>query len=240
MTTNYLEADDDYNKKTTYLINNNISQKYTIEYAIFPISTMSYLVDLSKLINPKYAFNILMNIPQQTKLKLNTININSNNIDTVVKLLKYNFVWGTILIKKNIDIKLVMTLLNEYKDFYYFELCCINDTVNDFKVSFNKMIKNRNNTLKYKENFYKLKSAGITHNYAYSWCKNNDIVINNILELIKYDYNIVPMLVVAHLLNEEQMDFLRFSRLGYSTVEEFNKYRNNIFDNALSKIFMFW
>jgi hypothetical protein len=238
MITNYLEDNDDYNKRTTYLINNNISQKYTIEYAKFPISTMSYLVDLSKLINQKEAFNILMNIPHQTKLKLNTLNINSNNIDTIIKLLKYNFIWGTVLIKKNIDIKLVKILLNEYKDFYYFELCCINDTVNDFKVSFSKMIKNRNNTLKYKENFYKLKSAGVMHNYAYSWCKNNDIIINNILELIKYDYIIIQMLGFAHLLNEEQMEFLRFSRLGYSTLEEFYKYSNNIFDNALNKIFI--
>ena len=240
MTTNCLEANDYYNKKMTYLINNNISQKYTIEYAKFPISTMEYLIDLSKLINQKEAFNILMNIPHQTKLKLNTININSNNIDTIIRLLKYNFVWATVLIKKNIDIKLVKILLNEYKEFYYFELCCINDTINDFKLSFNKMIKNRNETLKYKENYYKLKSAGVMHNYAYCWCKKNDYTINNIFELIKYDYNIVPMLVVAHLLNEEQMDFLRFSRLGYSTVEEFNKYSNNIFDNALNKIFMFW
>jgi hypothetical protein len=239
MTSNNLEDNDDYNKKTTYLINNNISQIYAIEYAKFPISTMSYLVDLSKLINQNDAFNVLMNIPYQTKLKLNTIIINSNNIDTVFKLLKYNFVWGTILIKKNIDIQIVMTLLNEYKDFYYFELCCINDTINDFKLSFNNMIKNRNETLKYKENFYKLKSVGVMHNYAYCWCKNNDIVINNILELIKYDYNIIQMLSFAHLLNEEQMDFLRFSRLGYSTLEEFNKYSNNIFDNALTKIFIF-
>ena len=240
MTTNCLEANDDYNKKISYLINNNITQKYIIEYAKFPISTMSYLVDLSKLINQKDAFNILMNIPHQTKLKLNNLNINSNNIDNIVRLLKYNFVWGTVLIKKNIDIKLVKTLLNEYKDFYYFELCCINNTVNDFKLSFNNMIKNRNNNLKYIDNYNKLKSAGVMHNYAYSWCKNNDIIINNILELIKYDYTIIQMLGFAHVLNEEQMDFLRFSRLGYSTVEEFNKYSNNIFDNALNKIFMFW
>jgi hypothetical protein len=238
MTTNCLEANNDYNKKITYLINNNISQKYTIEYAKFPISTMSYLVDLSNLINQKEAFNILMNIPNQTKLKLNTININSNNIDTIIRVLKYNYVWGTVLIKKNVDIKLVKTLLNEYKEFYFFELCYINDIVNDFKLSFNKMIKNRNDTLKYKENYYKLKSAGVMHNYAYSWCKKNDYTINNIFELIKYDYNIVPMLVVAHLLNEDQMNFLRFSRHGYATLDEFNKYRNNIFDNALNKIFI--
>ena len=109
MTSNYLENNDDYNKKTTYLINNNITQKYTNEYAKFPISTMAYLVNLSKLINQKEAFNILMNIPHQTKLKLNYLNINSNNIDTIIKTLKYNYVWGTVLIKKNVDIKLVKT-----------------------------------------------------------------------------------------------------------------------------------
>jgi hypothetical protein len=239
MTDNCLEANEDYYRKTTYLVNNNITEKYTIEYAKFPISTMSYLVDLSKLISQKDAFNILMNIPHQTKLKLNTININSNNIDTVNKLLKYNFVWGTVLIKKNVDIKIVKTLLNEYKDFYYFELCCINDSINDFNISFNKMIKNRNDTLIYKENYDKLKSAGVMHNNAYNWCKNNDIVINNILELIKYDYTITQMLELANLLNEEQIDFLKFSRLGYSTLEEFYKYSNNIFNNALNKIFIF-
>jgi hypothetical protein len=239
MSSNNLEHDNDYNKKVIFLINNNITQQYAIEYAKFPISTMTYLVDLSKLINEKDAFNILTNIPHKTELKLNNLNININNIDTIVRLLKYNFVWGTVLIKKNIHINLVKILLNEYKEFYYFELCFINEITNDYNKSFMIINKNINDTLKYKDNYYKLKSAGVMHNYAYSWCKKNDIIINNILELIKYDYNSISFLETAYVLNEEQMDFLRFSRLGYSTVEQFNKYSNNIFDNALNKIFMF-
>lgn len=238
MTTNELESEADYKKKILYLINNNIKQRYTIEYAKFPISTMAYLVDLSKIINQKDAFDILTNVPHQTTLKLNNIKININNLDIIIRLLKYNFVWGTVLIKKNVDINLVKHLLNEYKEFYYFELCFINETFNDFNKSLTYIIKNKNNTLKYKENYYKLKTAGVLHNYSYSWCKKNDIIINNILKLIKYNYTKSSMLEAAELLNEEQMDFLRFSRLGYSTVEQFNQYNQNIFNNALNNIFI--
>ena len=107
-------------------------------------------------------------------------------------------------------------------------MCFINETVNDFNISFNNIIKYRNNTFKYKENYENFRKAGIMHNYAFSWCRNNDYTINNIFELIKYDYNSVHMLVCANLLNEDQMNFLRFSRYGYATLDEFNKYRNNI------------
>lgn len=224
---------DNYNKNVIYLLNNNISKDIALEYAKYPSSTMIYLIDLYKSIN-KEAYNILMNIPGQLKVKLFNVNIKTENIETVIKILKYNYVWGKILLEKNININLVKLLLNEYKEFHFFELCFINELINDYNKSFDKMIRDRNETLKYKETFYKFKKYGINLNYAYTWCKYEDHILNKIFKLIENDYSIMPMLIIANILTETQMNFLTLSRCAYSDIETFKIYRNNIFDNALN------
>ena len=101
--------------------------------------------------------------------------------------------------------------------------------INDFNKSFQIMIENINDTLNYKYNYYKLIKSKVQHFNAYLWCKYPDNIINRMIDLINHDYNKPEILSVCMLLTDNQIDFLKFSRLGYKTVEEFDKEINNIF-----------
>ena len=216
----------EYSNNLAYLFNNNIIIKYALEYARYPKNSMIFMVELSKLINQDDAFEILMNIPI-INIPLYLKKITDKN--KIHKLLNYNFSWSIILLNKNINIILVKTLLREFVDFYFFELFRINENINDFNKSFQIMIENIDKTLKYKYNYYKLITSKVQHFNAYLWCKYSDNIIERIIDFINHDYNKSEILSICMFLNDNQIDFLKLSRLGYRTFEEFDKEINNIF-----------
>ncbi len=222
----------DYHKKINYLFKHNIKIKYALDYAKFPERTMPFLYELSKIIPQDEAFDILMIIPFHN-YKLNKIS-NYSNEEQLIKLLNYNYTWAYLLFKKNISINIIKELLHKFYDFYFFEICFINKTKNDFNESFKLIVKDLNDTFKYKINFYKLRQYKIPHFIAYNLSRLNDNYIDKIIDIAKYGYNDCLLLSHVCFFDEKQIDFLKLCRYGYVYYEDFNKFKNNIFEKALS------
>lgn len=215
----------EYLNKLSILFNNNIIIKYAFEYARFPDKSMRFLIELSKLMSQDDAFEILMNIPNNSTKLNNRMDI---SIDKVYKLLNYNFSWSFILLRRKMPISMIKLLLNQFLDFYFFEICMINENFNDFDKSLEYMIKNINNTSEYKRNYYKFIVKKISHLNSYLWCKYDDFIIERMHVLINSGYK-DDIVSFSMFLSNEQVDFLKLSRLGYSSEEEFNNKANDIF-----------
>ena len=232
------ENDKVYNK-LDYLINNNIPINYGTCYANYPIETMDLLIQLSKLIGSKDAYEILMNIPLR-EYKLYNIDdkiIKENNYN-VIQLLNYNYVWTIILINNNINIDIIKNILNKLVDFYFLELITMNKMMNDQYLAYQNVINSIDITQENKHKYYKLTKVKIPHNIAYYLCNINNIDIDKIIEVAKLGFYNVINLVEANNFNENQIDFLRFSKLGFDTLENFNICKQKIFNNAITEILL--
>jgi hypothetical protein len=230
----------EYNNKLHYLTDNLIPLKYAVDYARYPDTTMQFIVDLSKLISIDDAYNILVNIPMKD-YKLYNINIDSPLLEHIAiskelhKLINYNYFWCIILLKNNISVEMIKVLLNKLVDFYFFELLYINKTINNYDISFNMVIESINNTIDFKNTYYKLRTAKIPHNNAFKLSRINNIILDKIIVLANLGFYNIPNLSTAIYFDEIQMDFLKLSRLGFDTEEEFDKVKENIFNNAITE-----
>lgn len=231
-------SDAGFNKKFNYLISNNIPLIYTINYARFPEKTMYYIVELSKIMPLKDAFQILMNIPFKTHT-LNDIYgfdfetvANETVVNEVIKLMHYNYLWSYVLLRKNFNIKMIKILLNKFYDFYFFEILYTNKETKDFNKSFELVCKNINETLKYRDNYYKLRTAKIPHTTSYYLSRNADDFLERVIDVANNGYYNVENLSLAMFFDENQISFLKLSRMGFVDEESFNKVKNNIFQNA--------
>lgn len=225
-----------YNLKFEYLIQNNIVIKYALEYAKFPENTLQYICKLSKIISIDDAFDMLTIIPFHNR-KLNEI-LNIINDVEVFKLIHYNYSWTTALLKKNMNINLIKILLQNFYDFYFFEILFINKTTNNYNKSFKLMTKDINSTLTYKINFYKLRQYGVPHIMAYNLSRFNDYYINKIINIAMYGYYDCINLQLICFFDETQIDFLKFCKYGYVDNENFNKVKNNIVEKAFFRDFI--
>jgi hypothetical protein len=236
-----IRNDKQYNNKLHYLTDNNVPFKYSLDYARYPESTMPFIIKLSKIMSIDDAYNILMNIPTRD-YKIYNINIDEplekhisivNKIETI---LYYNYVWSYILIKNNISIEMIKVLLHKLIDFYFFELLYYNKNINDFNVSLDMVIKSIESTMEYRKTFYKLRTAKVPHIIAYKLCKINNNCIDKIIEVANIGFYNVYNLFLACNFSEIQIDFLKLSRLGYITDEEFDKNKQHIFNNSITEI----
>ena len=73
------------------------------------------------------------------------------------------------------------------------------------------------------------------HLNAYSICKNDEKIIDNIINLINIGYNDKYFMEIVITFTEDQLEFLKFSRLGFSTIDEFNQNKKNIYENVINK-----
>ncbi len=222
-----------YNKKFHYLIKHNIIIKYALDYAKYPEKTMPFLYELSKIMPINYAYEILMNIPfKNVKIyHINDIN-NEKLVTEIIKLLHYNYTWAYVLFRKNISCVMIMDLLNKFHDFYFFELCYINNNYNDLNISYGLMINQLNYTEKYKNNFYKLRLAKVPHSMAYKLSRMENIFIDKIVDISNYGYHNAELLEIICYFDEKQINFLKLSRFGFINEDEFNKYKNNMVQKA--------
>jgi hypothetical protein len=236
-----IKKDKDYINKLKYLTDNNIPFKYSIDYARYPEITMIFIINLAKHMSIENAYEILTNIPMEN-YKLYNIDVDNPSAEHIIvicnaiKLMHYNYSWSYILIKNNINIEMVKLLLNKYADFYFFELLLLNKTINDLNASLNIVIKSMNETIDYKNKYYKLRNFKISNFTAYNICKENNEYIDNIIEVANIGFNDVYNLHFAGNFNSNQIDFLQLSRLGYSTDEEFERNKQIIFNNAITDI----
>jgi hypothetical protein len=230
-----------YNQKLKYLINNSVPLKYAIDYARYPENTLGYLIELSKYMSIDNAYEILINIPGKD-YKIKDINIdepveeNILIVNELSKLLHYNYLWSTVFIKYNISIDMIKVLLSKLIDFYFFELLYINKNINNYDISLDMVINSINETMEYRKTFYKLRMAKIPHIIAYKLCRINIIHINKIIEVANIGFYNVYNLYSAGNFSEIQIDFLKLSRLGYITDEEFDKNKQHIFNNSITEI----
>ena len=218
--------ENDYDNNLNFLLTNNIEPLYAKEYAKLPQEYMNYLIQLSKIMSQENAYSILL------ILKLpytNLSNINKN------KMIKYNFCWTLFLLDKEIDITVIKILLSNYVDFYYLEISNINKTHKNSLYS----LKLLNDCISYSEqfkiNYYKLRAVHMLHLNAYSICKNDEKIIDNIINLINIGYNDKYFMEIVITFTEDQLEFLKFSRLGFSTIDEFNQNKKNIYENVINK-----
>ncbi len=231
-------SDSIFNKKFNYLISNNIPLIYTINYARFPEKTMYYIVELSKIMPLKDAFQILMNIPFKTHTLYdiysfdNETVVNETVLNEVIKLMNYNYLWSYVLFKKKFSVSMIKILLNKFYEFYFFEILYLNKTTNDFNKSFELVCKCINETKIYRDNYYKLRLAKIPHTTCYYLTRNVDEYINKVIEIANHGYYNADKLWMALFFNDMQMNFLKLSRLGYADEESFNNVKNTIFQNA--------
>jgi hypothetical protein len=234
-----IKKNKDYNK-LNYLTNNQVPLKYAIDYSRYPDNTMEYIIELSKHMSIDNAYNILINVPSRN-YKLNNINIDEpleehiSIVNKIQKILYYNYLWSYVLIKNNISIEMVKVLLHKLIDFYFFELLYYNKTINDFNVSLDMVIKSIESTMEYRNNYYKLRTANVYHIIAYQLCKINNNFIDKIIEVANIGFYNVYTLFLAGNFSEIQIDFLKLSRLCYSTDDEFNIYKQSIFNNAITE-----
>lgn len=228
------KKDQIYNYKLYYLIKYNIPIKYAMIYAEYPKETMNYLIILSRIIGTSDAFDILMNIIGK-KYKLYHIDnsiIKANHYN-VIKILKYNFSWTIILHDNKIHVELIKILLNETIDFYFLELLNMNTIIKDEFIAYKNVLNSIEQTIEYKNIYYKLTAVRIPQNLAYNLCKMSNLDIDKIIEIARMGFNDVHHLIEANNFNKNQMDFLRFSKLAYVEFEEFNKFKQTIFNNAI-------
>ena len=207
--------DNIYNDKLFYLINYNISISYAMKYAEYPIETMDFLIILSRMIGINDAYDILMNIPlREHKLyDIDKKTIKDYNYN-VIKLLKYNYSWSIILIDNYINADIIKKTLNKLIDFYFFELLSINKTINNQLIAFELVLNSIDNKKEQKNIYYKLAAVKIPHNIAYNLCKLNYINIDKIIEIAQIGFNNVSNLIEANNFDENQIDFLRLSKLN--------------------------
>ena len=236
-----IKKDKDYINKLKYLTDNNIPFKYSIDYARYPEITMIFIINLAKHMSIENAYEILTNIPMEN-YKLYNIDVDNPSAEHIIvicnaiKLMHYNYSWSYILIKNNINIEMVKLLLNKYADFYFFELLLLNKTINDLNASLNIVIKSMNETIDYKNKYYKLRNFKISNFTAYNICKENNEYIDNIIEVANIGFNDVYNLHFAGNFNSNQIYFLKLSRLGYYNDEEFERTKQIIFNNAITDI----
>ena len=230
-----------YNEKLNYLINNSVPLKYAIDYARYPDITLGYIIELSKVMSIDDAYDILMNVPSR-EYKINNINIDEPLEEHIIivnnlsKLLHYNYIWSILFVKYNISSNIIKILLHKLVDFYFFELLYYNKTINNYDVSLNMVIKSMSETDEYKNAYYNLRMAKVPQTIAYKLCKTGIININKIIEIANIGFYNVYSLEVAIHFNEIQINFLKLSKFGYVTYEEFNKDKQHIFNNAITQI----
>jgi hypothetical protein len=222
----------------TYLIKNNIPLKYAIDYARYPPKTLYFIIELSKLMSVDDAYDILMNIPSK-QYKINNINVENPLEEHIVivnkleKLLCYNYFWGKLFIKLNVDITMIKYLLHTFIDFYFLELFHYNKINNNYNISLNIVIMSIKDTLEYKNIYYKLRNARVPHLIAYKMSRLDGIHVNKIIDIAKAGFYNVDNLVSAVPFNDIQIDFLKLSKCCY-TDEEFSIHKQKIFNNAVS------
>jgi len=107
-------------------------QKYIDEFRKFFPEYNKYFEDLSLLIGPTNAYNIITNIPDY-KIKSNT----EITFEYKKQLFKYNYIWCRYLLNKNMDLSIIQTLLTYYSDYYFLEILWMNTFYNDFIKSLN-------------------------------------------------------------------------------------------------------
>jgi hypothetical protein len=203
---------------------------YALMYTLYPIYINNF-IELSKLITPKEAYNILMIISLIKK------NREIDN-ETKLKMINYNYTWCKLLLYYNLDLNTIKNLLNNYLDFHYIELIFINNNINNIVQSFNIMneYKDYYNTIKNKQHYYYLRKYNIPHLDAYVLSKYDDESIMKMVQLINCGFNELKYLLMVNNLTVNQIDFLKLSRLGYIDNAEFNNIKFSIFDNAINQI----
>jgi hypothetical protein len=187
-----------------------------------------YFQDLSLLIGQTEAYNIITNIPDY-KRRSNT----EITFEYKKKIFKYNYIWCKYLLTKNIHLTIIKTLLNYYCDYYFLELLWINTFYNDFMKSFTFINENVQLFTVYKTNYYKLRLNGVSHLLSFRNSRCTELIINNIIELIKLGYNEQYYIESAKILTIDNMNLLKLSRLAYISIESFDKYKSNIFYNCI-------
>ncbi len=229
-----------FNSNLYYLTSKNIPFKYSINYAQFPESTMIYFIELAKVIGIDEAYNILTIIPFKD-YKLNNINFNNLSeehmtiTNEINKLLNYNYSWAMMFLKQKMEVELIKQLLHGFSDFHFLEIIYINKNLNNFNNSFQYLVNNIENINKFKYNYYLLRQYKIPHPIAYSMSRLNVELFKNIIEVAKAGYYDVKNIIKAAYFDEIQIEFLKLSRYGYVYEEQFNMYKEYIFNNAIEE-----
>lgn len=223
--------------KFVYLLNNNIPFKYAIDYSRYPNKTMNFLIELSNLIGVDDAYNVLMNIPSKY-YRINDVNIDNPStehisvVEKLDKLINYNYFWCRVFIKFNVDIMMIKYLLHAFVDFYFMELLHYNNINKNYDISLGIITTNMNDTIEYKNTYYKLRHAQIPYIVAYKMCRLDSKYVNKIVDIANAGYYNIDNLSIAVTFDDIQIDFLKLSRHAY-TLEEFDANKQKIFNNAV-------
>ncbi len=214
-------------------MNKYVKYEYILFFNNISHKSCDYFLDLCyKNINQDDAYNILMSIPFiKKKNTLEEINYIRPEI------INYNYKWCLALLSHNFPIQIIQNLLTHFFEYYYINIIYINMIIKNPYSSYVVMREFIPITQKYAQIYYQLKLRNIEALMAYDMATINNIT-RYIYELICYDYTDLEFVKKAIYLSKEQLDFLKFSRYCYSSIEVFNKYKYNIFSNALNKNFI--
>ncbi len=210
----------------------HLNYEYILTFNKYSIKCVEFFIDLSARIDEHSAYEILINIPiiQRSKTQ--------EEIERMrIEIINYNYTWCTILLNNNISIQIIKYLLKFMVDYYYIDIIHINQIVKDSNNAYYLMSELMPKTREYIKTYYELRTYNISHMEAYKIATIN-YGLKNLYELISYEYTDIDILLRGVHFSREQMNFLKLSRYCYSTIEEFNKYKYNIVNNAIKKTFI--
>ncbi len=210
-----------------------IKQEYILQFNNYPPKCIDLLINLSQLFNQDDAFEILTSIPcfQNTKTEEEITNKR-------FEIIKYNYLWSSMLYINNIDINIIKLLLSNLVDYYYIDILNINSIINDSLKSYELIMNTYDFSKNRKTIYYQLRTYKIDHFNAYSLSLLKSEYINKIFEVLHYNYNDVNILKKIINFSKEQIEYLKISRFAYSSRDEFNYNMHIIVNNAINHQFI--